>query len=132
LTGKDFVELMTTEMIEEPAVSLEGLCDLLVDLNPHAEMTPQALHQRINAYAVTYLQEVLQLALRQQLEPICDRLPLGSLTSFGRVLLEDSTQCRLHAKLADAFKGSGGSASPSAVKIDLIYDVMHHSLLEMD
>jgi hypothetical protein len=131
LTGKDFVELMTTEMIEEPAVSLEGLCDLLVDLNPHAEMTPQALHQRINAYAVTYLQEVLQLALRQQLEPICDRLPLGSLTSFGRVLLEDSTQCRLHAKLADAFKGSGGSASPSAVKIDLIYDVMHHSLLEM-
>src|SRR6266581_6096370 len=38
LTGKDFVELMTTEMIEEPAVSLEGLCDLLVDLNPHAEM----------------------------------------------------------------------------------------------
>src|SRR5713226_5508731 len=131
LTGKDFVELMTTEMIEEPAVSLEGLCDLLVDLNPHAEMTPQALHQRINAYAVTYLQEVLQLALRQQLEPICDRLPLGSLTAFGRVRLEDSTQCRLHAKLADALKGSGGSASPSAVKIDLIYDVMHHRLLEM-
>src|SRR5207237_7702959 len=44
---------------------------------------------------------------------------------------EDSTPCRLHAKLADAFQGSGGSASPSAVKIDLIYDVMHHSLLEM-
>src|SRR5436309_11949565 len=79
LTGKDFVELMTTEMLEEPAVSLEGLCDLLVELHPHAEMTPQALPQRINAYAVTYVQEVLQLALRQQLEPICDRLPLGSL-----------------------------------------------------
>src|SRR6266536_5548591 len=60
LTGKDFVELMTTAMLEEPAVSLEGLCDLLVDLHPHAEMTPQALHQRINAYAVTYVQEVLQ------------------------------------------------------------------------
>ena len=28
LTGKDFVELMTTEMIEAPAVSLEGLCDI--------------------------------------------------------------------------------------------------------
>ncbi len=26
LSGKDFVELMTTEMIEDPAVSLEGLC----------------------------------------------------------------------------------------------------------
>jgi hypothetical protein len=65
LSGKDFVELMTTELMQEPAVSLEGLCDRLVDLNPQAEMTPQALHQRINPYAVTYLQEVFQLALRQ-------------------------------------------------------------------
>src|SRR6266496_3837616 len=131
LTGKDFVELMTTAMIEEPAVSLEGLCDLLGHLNPQAQMTPQALHQRINPYAVSYLQEVFQLALRQQLEPVCTRLPVGALAPFGRVLLEDSTQCRLHAKLAEAFKGSGGSASSSAVKIDLIYDVMHHALLEM-
>jgi len=30
-----------------------------------------------------------------------------------------------------ALKGSGGSASSSAVKIDLIYDVLHHALLEM-
>src|SRR2546430_14669063 len=108
---------MTTEMLEEPAMPWEGLCALLVELHRQAEMPRQALPQRINAYAVTYVQEVLQLALRQQLEPICDRLPLGSLTSFGRVLLEDSTPCRLHAKLADAFQGSGGSASPSAVEI---------------
>jgi hypothetical protein len=131
LSGKDFVELMTTELMQEPAVSLEGLCDRLVELNPQAEMTPQALHQRINSYAVTYLQEVFQLALRQQLEPLCERLPLGALAPFGRVLLEDSTQCRLHEKLAETFKGSGGSASPSAVKIDLIYEVLHHSLLEL-
>jgi hypothetical protein len=131
LRGKDFVELMTTEMIEDPAVSLEGLCDLLVNLYPQAQMTPQALHQRINPYAVTYLQEVFQLALHQQLEPVCARLPVGALAPFGRVLLEDSTQCRLHEKLAEAFKGSGGSASTSAVKIDLIYDVIHHVILEM-
>ena len=131
IAGKDFVELMTRELLEEPAVSLEGLCDLLADLNPQAEMSPQALHQRINPYAVAYLQEVFQLALRQQLEPLCNRLPLGALAPFGRVLLEDSTQCSLHEKLAATFKGSGGSASPSAVKIDLIYDVLHHSLLDM-
>jgi hypothetical protein len=79
--GPDFVELMTTELMDEPAVSLEGLCDRLVDLNPQADMTPQALHQRFNAAAVTYLQEVLQVALRQQLEPLCDRLPLGALAA---------------------------------------------------
>src|SRR6266851_834061 len=66
LTGKDFVELMTTEMIEEPAVSLAGLCDLLGHLNPQAQMTPQALHQRINTDAVSYVQDIFPLALRQQ------------------------------------------------------------------
>ncbi len=131
LSGKDFVEVMTTEMIEDCAVSLEGLCDILGHLNPQAQMTPQALHQRINPSAVAYLQEVFQLALRQQLEPVCARLPLGALASFGRVLLEDSTQCRLHEKLAEAFKGSGGSASTSALKIDVIYDVLHHTLVEV-
>jgi hypothetical protein len=97
LVGPEFVELMTTELMDEPAVSLEGLCGRLVDLHPQADMTPQALHQRFNA-AVTYLQEVLQVALRQQLEPLCDRLPLGALAAFGRVLLEDSTRCRLHER----------------------------------
>ena len=131
LRGRDFVELMTTELLEDPALSLESLCDILGDLNPQAQMTPQALHQRLNASAVRYLQDVFALALRQQLEPLCARLPLGVLAPFGRVLLEDSTQCRLHEKLAEAFKGSGGSASTSALKLDVIYDVLHHTLVEM-
>jgi hypothetical protein len=131
LRGRDFVELMTTELLEDPAISLEGLCDILGDLNPHAQMTPQALHQRLNPSAVSYVQDVFALALRQQLEPVCERLPLGVLAPFARVLLEDSTQCRLHAKLAEAFKGSGGSASTSALKLDVIYEVMHHSLVEV-
>jgi hypothetical protein len=80
---------------------------------------------------VSYLQDVFALALRQQLEPICERLPRGALAPFARVLLEDSTQCRLHEKLAEDFKGSGGSASSSALKLDVIYEVMHHSLLEV-
>jgi hypothetical protein len=131
LRGRDFVELMTTELIEDPAISLEGLCDLLGELNPQAQMTPQALHQRLNPHAVSYLQDVFELALRQQLEPVCARLPLGALAPFDRVLLEDSTQCRLHEKLAEDFKGSGGSASTSALKLDVIYEVLHHRLLEV-
>ena len=111
LRGRDFVELMTTALLEDPSIALEGLCDTLGDLNPHAQMTPQALHQRLNPYAVSSLQDVFALALRQQLEPVCQRLPPGALAPFARVLLEDSTQCRLHAKLAEDFKGSGGSAS---------------------
>lgn len=74
---------------------------------------------------------MFQLALRQQLAPLCERLPVGALASFGRVLLEDSTQGRFHEKLAEAFQGSGGRASRSAVKIDLIAAVMHPTRVEV-
>jgi len=132
LTGQDFVALMTTEMLDDPAVSLGGLCDILRQRNPHAVLTPQALHQRLNTpQAVAYMQEVFQLTLRAQLEPLYAQLAPGLLAPFGRVFLEDSTQCRLHEKLADAFKGSGGSASSSTVKIDVIYDLLHHRLHDL-
>ena len=47
------------------------------------------------------------------------------------LVFEDSTQCRLHAKLAEDFKGSGGSASTSTVKIDLIYDYTHTVIYDL-
>jgi hypothetical protein len=132
ITGQDFFALMTVDMLDDPAVSLGGLCDILRQHNPQAVMTPQALHQRLNApQAVAYMQEVFQLALREQLEPLYAQLPAGVLASFGRVFLEDSTQCRLHEKLADAFKGSGGSASRSTVKIDVIYELLAHRLQDI-
>ena len=129
LTGADFFALLTTDMLDNPAVSLGGLCDLLAQRHPAAAMTPQAFQQRLNTpEAVTYLHDVLQLALREQLTPLYRQLPAAALTAFGRVFLEDSTQCCLHEKLAEAFKGSGGSASRSTVKIDVIYELLAHQI----
>ena len=129
LTGTDFFALMTTDMLDNPAVSLGGLCDLLQQRHSQAAMTPQALQQRMSTpHAVAYLREGFQLALRAQLTPLYAQLPAATLTSFGRVFLEDSTQCRLHERLADAFKGSGGSASRATVKIDVIYELLRHQL----
>ena len=105
LTGQDFVELMTTDMVDNATVSLDGLCDLLRQHNPEAVLTPQALHQRIlSPHARTYLHDVLQLALRANLEAVRVQLPAALLAPFGRVFLEDSTQCCLHEKLAEDFK----------------------------
>jgi hypothetical protein len=106
LTGTAFVELMTMDMLADAEVSLDGLCDLLRQRHPQATLTPQALHQRLlTPQASTYLYEVLQLALRENLTAVSAQLLVALLAPFGRVLLEDSTQCRLHAKLAEDFKG---------------------------
>ena len=82
IRGQDFFALMTIDMLDDPAVSLGGLCDILRQHNPQAVMTPQALHQRLNApQAVAYMQEVFQLALREQLAPLYAQLPAGVLAS---------------------------------------------------
>ena len=66
LTGADFFAVMPTDMLDNPAVSFGGLCDLLAQRHPEAAMTPQAFQQRMNTpEAVTYLHDVLQLALRE-------------------------------------------------------------------
>ena len=132
MTGQDFVTLMTTDMLDDPAVSLGGLCDILRQRNPQAVLTPQALHQRLNSpQAVAYMQEVCQLARRAPLEPLYGQITPGFLAPFGRVFLEDSTPCRLHHTLADALKGSGGSASSSTVTIDVMYALHPHQLHDL-
>jgi hypothetical protein len=126
LTGTAFIALMTTAMLADAAVSFDGLCALLRQRHPQATMTPPALHQRmLPPQASTSVDAVLQLALREHRAAVGAQLPATLRAPCGRVLLEDSTPCRLHATLAEAFKGSGGSASPSTVKSDLLYDSTH-------
>ena len=48
IEGSDFIKLMTSEILDEKAVSLEGLCDILRQINPKADITPQSLSERIN------------------------------------------------------------------------------------
>jgi hypothetical protein len=71
LRGADFFALMTTDMLDNPAVSFGGLCAMLQPRHPQAAMPPQALQQRRNTpEAVAYLHDILQLALHEQLTPL--------------------------------------------------------------
>lgn len=129
VTGVDFVKLLTTEILEEPLVSYEGLCDRLQQLNPAVTISPQALAQRMTgAGAENYRQAVLQRAVVANLQPTVEALDSALLAPVKRIFLQDSTQAQLHEQLAEAFKGSGGSASQASVKIDLIYEVKSHRI----
>lgn len=129
LAAIDFVELMTVDMLEDGAVTLEGMCEMLRQKDPQTDLTPQALSARINtAAAVEFLLSVLEVVIEQKLQALRASLDIAVLEGFTRVLLQDSTQCSLQEQLAEAFKGSGGTASSSSLKIDLIYDYTHQSI----
>lgn len=137
IEGSDLVELMTTEMLYEPRISYEGLCERLSKINSKANISTQALEQRINSEgAVNYLYAVLKQAVEVNLKPMLDEVSSKQmdselLTPFARVFIEDSTQGSLHEKLASEFKGSGGSASPAAIKIDLVYEYKQNAIHEL-
>ncbi len=132
IRGEDFVRLMTAEILGEEEVSVEGLCDILRQTNPEADMSPQALNERMNRKeAVGYLREVFGPALRENPAPVISGISPELLSPPGRVLIEDSTQITLHEKLADEFRGSGGSASMSALKVDLIYEAKQNVIMKI-
>lgn len=129
LTAPDFVALLTLELLDDGAISLAGRCDLLHERKPEGDLSPQALSERINSEgARCFLQGVLQGALRENLKPALSVLDPEVLQSFPRVFLQDSTQGSLHEHLSEAFKGSGGAASISSLKIDLLFEVKHQGI----
>lgn len=124
LTGSGFFNLLTAEVLNESTISYEGLCDILEERDPNAQITPQALCERMNSDgAVAFLKAGLEKTLKETTRPQFATMAATWLEPFSRVLLQDSTQIQIHEKMADAFKGSGGNASAASVKVDYSYDV---------
>jgi hypothetical protein len=124
LTGSGFFNLLTVEALHEPTISYEGLCDRLEERHPNAQITPQALCERMNSDgAVAFLEASLERTLKETTCQQTAAMKTTWLEPFTRVLLQDSTQLQIHEKMADQFKGSGGNASAACVKVDYSYDV---------
>jgi hypothetical protein len=133
LQGKDFVELMTTASMDSKAVSLEGLCSELREINPDANITPQSLMEKINrSESVDFLKSVFYQAIEKGLRNIGERLPPDLLAPFNNVWLEDCSECVLNEKLQEEFKGSSGVTSKSCVKLDFIYEIKQRNIFSVD
>lgn len=132
LEAIDFVQLMTVEILNQPDISLDGLCDLLSQLNPHAQMSPQALCQRINTPGASdFLESVFCECLTEAVVPIFDWTPPDVLSPLGRILLQDNTTIGPHEKLALPFRGCGGSGAKAALKLHAVYDYHHHQFTDI-
>lgn len=84
-------------------------------------MSRQALSKRISESSVKFMKDVLALALKQQWVDV----PLLQTIHFNRVIIEDSSQCKLHKKNHQNFPGHGNSkAESSGCKVDLSFDLL--------
>lgn len=128
LTGRELFNLLTVQILEEPHISYEGLCDLLEARNPGLRISPQALCERMNSEgAVRFLEACLEKTLKETAHKALAVQETAWLSHFPRVLLQDSTQIQVHEKLTEAFKGSGGNAGVASIKLDYSYDVKNET-----
>lgn len=121
ITGKLFLALITFGVWSEAKTTLGQLATKATQLGEALEVSPEALHQRMNPRALVFLQELLRQALAkvQGLDRVCED---GLFAAFAKVYLADSTGFGLPASLQDLFPGAGGSAAQAGAKIQAVWD----------
>lgn len=134
LEGYEFAQAMMTPNAFLEAETLNSLAVRMQKINRQCNLSASALAQRINtksaeAFMRACFGKVLKEIVKKEFVGLSD---LQNLSGFNRILIEDSTKAELHEKLSPYFKGSGGGASKSAVKIDYIFDYLSEEIVDIE
>ncbi len=96
-------------------------------------VTAQALSDRLgNDSTVKFLRKILEKTLQFQVNNAFKNGYAEIFTFCSAVKLEDSTRVELNEKLAKNFKGSGGGASKSAIKMNICYDLTKKAVCNLE
>lgn len=116
-------------LVGQSVVSLSRWSALLGVLG-NCSVSKQSLWERLTKRAVDFLQQILGLVLAQSITQQTGAVP-QVLTSFGRVLLQDSTTISLNPALAKAFPGAHNQrgSKHGLLKIQTIYDLLSQSFV---
>jgi hypothetical protein len=121
ISGKLFLALMTFGVWSNPKTTLAQLAAKVPELAGQGEVSPEAIHQRMNRRALAFLQDLLGQALAQ-VHPLASGREAELFGEFSKVYLADSTGFGLPASLAQQFPGAGGSGTPAGAKIQAVWD----------
>ncbi len=127
LDGFTFLSLV---VFNSDSLAYESLNDLTtkLELDHDIEITKQALDERFNKYAVTFLKASLGELLHKQLS---ETESLIQCKEFDRILIKDSVCFQVDESMADVFPGSGGSGSRANVRIQLEYDLLSGKVVDL-
>src|SRR5438874_11545553 len=115
LSGADFVQSLILGWLQEPEITLDGLTQVLE--RREVSISASGLSQRFTPEAATLLQRVLERLCAEQME--VEPVDIALLKQFSAVILEDSSTITLPPKLAQVWRGCGGSTGTSEAAIKL-------------
>lgn len=120
---EDFL-LTLLDAVSTGRASINQLVSTLGKHTPTDQISPQALHQRINRTECGVESFLIQCLIHmcQRNRPTSNSLPR---CSFNRILIEDSTFVRFPKGNADHFPGHGnGHGKTAGCKVDLAFDLL--------
>ncbi len=121
--GADFAQSLIFGWLQEPELSLEGLCQVLG--RREVDLSAPGLFQRFTSEAAEFFRHVLEELSAHQLRAEA-AVPTKLLQQFQAVILEDSSIINLPKELSAIWKGCGGhpGVSDGAVKLYVHWDVL--------
>ena len=126
ISGADFVQALIFGWLQEPEITLDGQTQVLQ--RREVSISASALSQRFTPEAAALLQRVLERLSAEQMQ--VESVEIALLKQFSAVILEDSSSITLPPKLAEVWRGCGGSvgASAAAMKLFVRWDVLTGNL----
>lgn len=115
LTGIAFLGICVLQGFGQ---SLSILCGTLSEFS--ITMCEQSLNERFTKNALAFMKRLFSQMLEIEFSGAG---PMSFLGKFSGVFIQDSTIIRLPDAMAGVFKGSGGSAGASSVKLDFQLDI---------
>lgn len=122
-TGMDLLLLSVFSHQQNHTISLQGYLGEL--LFRGKVMTKQSLQERFNKYSVDFMEKMLTHALSQKLAI----QKTFQTTCFKRIIIGDATSYQLSPDYVDKYKGNGGHASISSIKIQYNYDLLTNTII---
>src|SRR3990167_6783747 len=121
-----FTEALIAGCLSDPTISLERLCKLIKQKG--VKISKQGLHQRFNYEATVLMQKLFTESLQQFKAENPNIIDL--LKPFTSVKMIDSSGISLPSNLKDIYKGTGGKASESGLKIQVLFDYVQGQINE--
>lgn len=127
INGQIFLDLI---VFNRESLKDESLNDLSIKVDHKfgIDIEKQSLHDRFNKYALAFLSMALEELLKNQLP---SESILKNIKGFNRILIKDSVCFQIDESLVKYYKGSGGSGSKAAMRIQLEYDILNGKINDL-
>ena len=127
ITGVRFLKAMVLGFLEKSGSSLNELAQSFLDVG--VEVTPQGVDDRINGFSVVFLRTIFSQAL-ERFKNKCP-VPLSVLQQFSAINIVDSSTKSLPENMAEEYPGCGRKGAKAALKIQLVFDLLHGNLKQV-